>query len=255
LSKDLRDIVDTFGGENFDPDQLEAIVEYEQQRSKNILQLAGYLDNQVNKLFLVVNSIFYHIKQGNKVPIDVQKSVSTRFSVVQETIDSMTKVASSSPRQMRQVMEQAEKDIAIANDEVINIDLHAYDLPHMEPMDPETIPPPIKESSNESCGDLSLTESVDSEDRSLWNEHPAPVVEIMKAEKPPMIDAEVQTDEIVEYDVQTPEKEEEVAEIPEFDPPWGTFDSAREDTPTSPTVPESSRYLVKFIFFFFFNFL
>ena len=218
LSKDLRKIVDTFGVEDrFDADQLEALVEFEQQRSQNILQLAGYLDSQVNKLFLVVNSIFYHLKQGKQVPANVQTSVATRFNVVQETI------ASSSPTKMNQIMEQAEKDIEEANIEA-NSELRL--LQEGPAVDTKPIDPPVPTTDmtleEPSYGEFSVS-SAESDERSLWDDKHMP---IMIPTRPEMVDAESQTEETRN---ENQEQENAVVEPPEFDPPWGAFDSPREE--------------------------
>lgn len=186
LSKGLGSIVDTFDSNRHDTDDLESILENEQQRSKNILQLAAYLDNQVNKIYSGVNSIFNQVEKERLLPKGFQDSVNSKFNVVQETIDSLTKVASSSPRDIDNVMNKAEQNIALANEESKAIEEYKPLSAILEhPVLPETV---------------ATSEADDYDEPSSWNpttrRGTGEVTAVIST--PTMFDAECQTEAIIE---------------------------------------------------------
>ncbi len=244
LSRDLSSIVDTFKGDRFDSQQLEHIVEHEQQRSRHILQLASFLDNQVNKLFIVMEGMFGHLDKGRKLPIGMKQSVSSKLSVVQETIDSMTKVMCSEPHDLQNVMDKAEKDIATATEEANTLDVVLPPHDQEIPQPPDILSTPVivnlgpTEPSLDSMDENSLDEVEEEEHTgpSMWERLSAirrnsgsksnmPAV----GDKPVMMDAECQT-EIPDIEVALESSEQEAVTEMELDEPLGTYDSSRNDS-------------------------
>ena len=182
LSKGLGSIVDTFDITNHDTEDLESILENEQQRSKNILRLASYLDNQVHKIYQGVNDIFNQVEKGRFLPKGFQDSVNSKFNVVHETIDSMAQVASSSPRDVERIMDKAGKDIALANLEVKLIEQPTLNSVS-DSMSPETVINSEIDGFNEPSADWSPVKRGAGEE----------VLAVIPA--PTMFDAECQTDQ------------------------------------------------------------
>jgi hypothetical protein len=116
LSRDLSTIVDAYNSNRFDPEQLESIVEMEQNRSRHILQLASFLDSQVNKLYHAFEAIFDRLESGKSLPEGMKESVSSRLNVLQESVGSMTKIMCASHQDLDHAIDSAEQSIAAAED-------------------------------------------------------------------------------------------------------------------------------------------
>jgi hypothetical protein len=114
LSKGLSSVVDSFKESKFDPDKFENMIDLEQKRSKNVLQLVSFLDGQVNKVLTFFNTVFDQM-DDSLISKDLKATIFKRIDVVQETVDSISSIVMATSSDIDLVLETAEQDISKAD--------------------------------------------------------------------------------------------------------------------------------------------
>jgi predicted transcriptional regulator len=119
LLGDLTAVVESFKAGLMSPEQLEMMVRAEQDRSEMIMGLAGRVGEHLKDLFKMIDELIDSVEAGEAVAIEgLGGSMRSQMNLVFESVDSISRIMSTPPANLQQTMQDIEKDIEIAVQDV-----------------------------------------------------------------------------------------------------------------------------------------
>lgn len=118
LLMDLTSILDSFKMGIMTPDQLEAMIRAEQDRSTFILKMASMIKAHIEYLFQNIQRVLEFAENGTPLPIGSISSMAAEMNLVLDSVDSIHRIINTPGKRLTTTITEVEKDLARASEKV-----------------------------------------------------------------------------------------------------------------------------------------